>query len=133
MHQLKYFLHTCERTCFSTPGACSYHSYRRASCCNSHSLETSCRCGPVQSSCTEKTLVSTLLVHAVNTATARFPVAIVTVGNLLQRWARPIILHRENTCFYTPGACSYRSYHTVSCCNSPSWETSCRCGPGKSS
>jgi hypothetical protein len=72
-----------KNTCFYTPGACSYHSYHRVSCCNCHSWETSCRCRPIQSSCTKKTLVSTLRVHAVTTATAGFSVAIVTVGKPL--------------------------------------------------
>jgi hypothetical protein len=83
VHQLKNVLHTCERTCSSTPGACSYHSCRTVSCCSIHSWETSCRCGPVRSFCTEKTLVTTLRVHAVTTANTRFPVAIITVGKPL--------------------------------------------------
>ncbi len=85
-----------ENTCYSTPGAHSYHSYCTVSCFNSHSWETSCRCGPIQSSWTEKTLVSPLRVHAVTAATAGFPVAIVTVGKPLADAARLIILHREN-------------------------------------
>jgi hypothetical protein len=135
MQLLKNSLHTCERICFSTLGACSYHSYRRVSCCNSHSWETSCRCGPVQSSCTEKTFVSTLRVHVGTTATAGFPVATVTVGKPLAD-AGPSNHPVQGTHLFLHSGCMQLPqlpYHRVSCCNSHSWETSCRCGPVQSS